>query len=113
MDDLLKEYCDIAKKIAIEEGRAEGIAKGRAEGIAKGKAEGRAEGIAKGIAEGRAEGIAKGRAEGIAEGEAKANFNALKNIMQSFNVSIDKAMDALKTPESERQHYKDLLAKGM
>ena len=32
----------------------------------------------------------------------KANFNALKNIMQSFNVSIDKAMDALHTPEAER-----------
>ena len=37
MDDLLKEYCDIAKRIAIEEGRAEGIAKGRAEGISEGK----------------------------------------------------------------------------
>ena len=85
MDDLLKEYCDIAKKIAIEEGRAEGIAKGRAEG----------------------------RAEGESIGEAKANFQALKNIMQSFNVSIDKAMDALHTPEAERQHYKDLLAKGL
>ena len=89
MDDLLKEYCDIAKKIAIEEGRAEGRAEGEAIGIAKGKAEG----------------------ESI--GEAKANFNALKNIMQSFNVSIDKAMDALHTPEAERQHYKDLLAKGL
>ena len=37
MDDLLKQYCDIAKRIAIEEGRAEGIAKGRAEGISEGK----------------------------------------------------------------------------
>ena len=85
MDDLLKEYCDIAKKIAIEEGRAEG----------------------------RAEGEAIGRAKGKAEGEAKANFKALKNIMQNFNITIDKAMDVLKTPQEERQFYKDLLAKGM
>ena len=97
MDDLLQEYCDIAKKIAIEEGRAEGEAKGRAEGEAKGKAIGRAE----------------GKAEGESIGEAKATFNALKNIMQSFNVSIDKAMDALHTPEADRQHYKDLLAKAL
>ena len=89
MDDLLKEYCDIAKKIALAEGEAKGRAKGKAEGEAI------------------------GRAKGKAEGEAKANFNALKNIMQSFNVSIDKAMDALHTPEAERQHYKDLLAKGL
>ena len=81
MDDLLKEYCDIAKKIAIEEGRAEGRAEGESIGEAR--------------------------------GEAKANFKALKNIMQSFNVSIDKAMDALHTPEADRQHYKDLLAKGL
>ena len=57
--------------------------------------------------------FAEGEARGKAEGEAKANFKALKNIMQSFNVSIDKAMDALHTPEAERQHYKDLLAKGL
>ena len=42
MDDLLKEYCEIAKKIAIEEGRAEGEAKGRAEGRAEGESIGEA-----------------------------------------------------------------------
>ena len=40
MDNLLKEYCDIAKKIAIEEGRAEGRAEGESIGEARGKAEG-------------------------------------------------------------------------
>ena len=49
----------------------------------------------------------------FAEGEAKATFKDLKNIMKSFNISIDKAMDVLKTPQEERQFYKDLLAKGM
>ena len=60
-----------------------------------------------------AEGKAEGKAEGESIGEAKANFNALKNIMQNFNISIDKAMDVLKTPQHERQHYKALLAKGL
>ena len=47
------------------------------------------------------------------QGKLEATFNDLKNIMQSFNVSSDKAMDVLKTPQEERQFYKDLLAKGM
>ena len=47
------------------------------------------------------------------ESEIRTTFNALKNITQSFNVSIDKAMDVLKTPQEERQFYKDLLAKGL
>ena len=33
------------------------------------------------------------RNDAFAKGEATANFNALKNIMTSFNISIDKAMD--------------------
>ena len=57
--------------------------------------------------------FAEGESIGEARGEARATCNALKHIMQSFNVSIDKAMDALHTPEADRQHYKDLLAKGM
>ena len=52
-------------------------------------------------------------AEGEARGKTNTTFNDLKNIMKSFNITIDKAMDVLKTPQDERQHYKDLLAKGM
>ena len=37
MDDLLKEYCDIAKKIALAEGEAKGRAEGEAEGETKEK----------------------------------------------------------------------------
>ena len=47
------------------------------------------------------------------QGKLEATFNDLKNIMQSFNVSSDKAMDVLKTPQEDRQFYKDLLAKGL
>lgn len=44
-------------------------------------------------------GINDGRAEGI------------KNLMSTLNVSIDQAMDILKTPPEERQYFKDMLAK--
>ena len=54
-----------------------------------------------------------GKAEGKAEGKFEATLNNLKNIMESLNMPIDKAMDILKTPPEERQLYKDLLAKGL
>ena len=52
-------------------------------------------------------GINDGRAEGLAEGKAES----IKNLMSTMNVSIDQAMDILKTPPEERQYFKDLLAK--
>ena len=51
--------------------------------------------------------INDGRAEGLAEGKAES----IKNLMSTMNVSIDQAMDILKTPPEERQYFKDLLAK--
>ena len=50
---------------------------------------------------------------GASKGKFEATLNNLKNIMESLNMPIDKAMDILKTPQEERQLYKDLLAKGM
>lgn len=61
-----------------------------------------------GKAEGRAEGLAEGRVEGLAEGK----FESIKNLMHSLHCSVDQAMDLLKTPQQERQHYKELLAKN-
>ena len=55
----------------------------------------------------------EGEAKGLAKGKFEATLNNLKNIMESLNMPIDKAMDILKTPPEERQLYKDLLAKGM
>ena len=52
------------------------------------------------------DGKAKGKAEGLAEGKAES----IKNLMSTMNVSIDQAMDILKTPPEERQYFKDLLA---
>ena len=69
MDDLLKEYCDIAKKIAIEEGRAEG----------------------------RAEGEAKGRAEGESIGEAKEKFATAKRLL-AMKLSIQDIAKATTLP---------------
>ena len=43
----------------------------------------------------------------------QVKFEDIKNLMKNSNCSIDKAMDLLSTPLQERQHYKDLLAKGM
>ena len=55
------------------------------------------------------DGKAKGKSEGLAEGKAES----IKNLMSTMNVSIDQAMDILKTPPEERQYFKDLLAKEL
>ena len=60
-----------------------------------------------GINDGRAE----GKAEGLAEGKAVGKAESIKNLMSTMNVSIDQAMDILKTPPEEHQYFKDLLAK--
>jgi len=60
-----------------------------------------------GINDGRAE----GKAEGLAEGKAEGKAESIKNLMSTMNVSIDQAMDILKTPPEEHKYFKDLLAK--
>ena len=60
-----------------------------------------------GINDGRAE----GKAEGLAEGKAEGKAESIKNLMSTLNISIDQAMDILKTPPEEHQYFKDLLAK--
>ena len=57
------------------------------------------------------DGRAKGKAEGLAEGKAEGKAESIKNLMSTMNVSIDQAMDILKTPPEEHQYFKDLLAK--
>ena len=47
---------------------------------------------------------------GINDGRAKGNT---KYIMSTLNVSIDQAMDILKTPPEEHQYFKDLLSKEL
>ena len=62
-----------------------------------------------GINDGRAE----GKAEGLAVGKAEGKAESIKNLMSTLNVSIDQAMDILKTPPEEHQYFKDLLAKEL
>ena len=48
-------------------------------------------------------------AEGKAEGKAESIVEAIKNIVDAFGITVEKAMDTLKIDEEERQKYKDML----
>ena len=50
---------------------------------------------------------------GINDGRAEVKAESIKNLMYTLNVSIDQAMDILKTPPEEHQYFKDLLAKKL
>lgn len=54
----------------------------------------------------RAEGRAEGLAEGLAEGKFYAITDNLEALMQSFKISLNDAMDALKIPEDMREKIK-------
>ena len=43
------------------------------------------------------------------EGREEGVISSLKNLMESLNVSLDKAMDTLKIPKEKREHYKTQL----
>ena len=64
--------------------------------------------------EGRAEGHAEGRAEGLAEGRAEGRLEekigAIRAIMESLSISVDEAMKLLKTPESDKDIIRKLIA---
>ncbi|MEE0965727.1 MAG: hypothetical protein U0L85_01605, partial [Bacilli bacterium] len=49
--------------------------------------------------------------QGIQEGQILSNINAIKNIMNSFNLDIIEAMKALNIPEDEYDKYKELVLK--
>ena len=66
-------------------------------------------GFQQGIQEGIQEGIQQGIQEGIQEGQILSNINAIKNIMNSFNLNIIEAMKALNIPEDEYDKYKELV----
>mgnify|MGYP006966552093 CR=1 FL=1 len=51
----------------------------------------------------------QGVAKGIGIGEDKATLNAIRNVMDSFKVSVDAAMDALHIPEADRAKYRAML----
>ena len=58
-----------------------------------------------GHSEGRAEGKAEGRAEGRAEGKTEERLSSIRNIMQTLNLTVQQAMEALKIPPEEQTVY--------
>ncbi|MBQ7265073.1 MAG: hypothetical protein IJS61_03155, partial [Firmicutes bacterium] len=54
-------------------------------------------------------GLKKGKTEGEKRGRIEATLNDLVNIMETFSVSLEKAFEALKIPQSDREMYKEKL----
>ena len=50
---------------------------------------------------------------GINDGRTEDKTESIKNLMSTLNVSIDQAMDILKTPPEERQYFKEMFAKEL
>ena len=63
------------------------------------------------IEKGRREGLSEGRREGINEGKLSGVLENIISLMASMSWEADKAMDALRIPDSERQSYLQELAK--
>ena len=59
--------------------------------------------------EAEAKGMAQGMAKGIEKGMAKGKIESLRNIMQTLNLTIQQAMDALKIPPEERDKYASMI----
>jgi len=58
----------------------------------------------------RAEGFAEGYAEGLAEGRLEGKIGNIRAIMENLSVSVDEAMKLLKTPESDKDIIRKLIA---
>lgn len=56
-----------------------------------------------------AAGWRRGREEGLEEGREEGVMYSLRHIMDSFNVTLEKAMDTLKIPPTERSKYISML----
>ena len=63
----------------------------------------------KGRAKGRVEGHAEGLEEGLAKGAFNKTVEALRNIVDILNLSLDQAMAMLKVPDADRPKYKEIL----
>ena len=48
-------------------------------------------------------------ARGLKEGELKKTLEAVQNLMETLQLSVEQAMDALKIPQEERENYKKML----
>ena len=87
-----------------------GMALGRKEGITLGRKEGITLGRKEGITLGRKEGMTLGREEGITLGMDKSTLNSISKMVETFNVTIDQAMDILEVPDEKREYYKSQIS---
>ena len=56
-----------------------------------------------GITKGIAQGITQGITQGIAQGHEEERLNSIRSLMETLNLTLDQAMQALKIPGSERE----------
>ncbi len=54
-------------------------------------------------------GLRLGREEGLSQGVLKTTISSIRNIMLNFNVPLEKAMDVMQIPASERAKYEALV----
>ena len=55
---------------------------------------------------------AKGLEEGLERGREDERLSSIRNIMESLNLPIEKAMDALRIPKEEQGKYILMMEKG-
>ena len=65
--------------------------------------------LVKAESKGMQKGIQKGIQTGIQKGIQKGKLESLANVMKSFSVDADRAMDALHIPMEEREIYRSQL----
>ena len=58
-----------------------------------------------------AKGIAKGIEQGIEQGLEQGTLSSLKNLIDTTGWSVEKALEALKVPEDDREEYIKKLGK--
>ncbi len=66
----------------------------------------RQEGLREGLKRGEAIGQKRGEAIGQKRGEKMALLNNIRNLMESFSLTPEQAMNALKVPEDARAELK-------
>ena len=54
-------------------------------------------------------GFNKGMKEGMEQGIEKNVINSIKTIMETMNLTEDRAMDALRIPENKRDYYRTFI----
>jgi flagellar biosynthesis/type III secretory pathway protein FliH len=108
--------CNLSKGVeekGIQKGFQMGMQQGLQQGVQQGIQQGFQQGIQQGIQQGVQQGMQQGVQQGMQQGSEKATISFIKSIMDTMNLSILQAMDALKIPEADRQKYIDELEQGM